>query len=72
MVVFIFLYMDMFDTVGTLLAVAEAGDLLTPEEEAKYSRTIRQGFESIIEGIRWRRWQRNENCRGRKGFRKGY
>jgi len=30
-VIFIFLYMDMFDTVGTLLAVADAGDLLTPE-----------------------------------------
>jgi RNA polymerase primary sigma factor len=27
-------------------------DLLTPEEEAKYSRTIRQGFESIIAAIR--------------------
>ncbi len=30
-VVFILLYMDMFDTVGTLLAVAEAGNLLTPD-----------------------------------------
>ncbi|HDG68116.1 MAG TPA: NCS2 family permease, partial [candidate division Zixibacteria bacterium] len=28
---FIFLYMDMFDTVGTLLAVAEAGNLMTPD-----------------------------------------
>ncbi|MCD6595908.1 NCS2 family permease [bacterium] len=30
-VIFIFLYMDMFDTVGTLLGVADAGDLLTPD-----------------------------------------
>ena len=30
-VVFIFLYMDMFDTVGTLLAVAESGNLMTPD-----------------------------------------
>ena len=27
-------------------------DLLTPEEEAKYSKTIRQGFEAIITAIR--------------------
>lgn len=27
-------------------------DLLTPEEEAKYSKTIRQGFESIIQAVR--------------------
>ncbi|RKZ34968.1 NCS2 family permease [bacterium] len=32
-VIFIFLYMDLFDTVGTLLAVADAGNLLTPKGE---------------------------------------
>ncbi len=31
--VFVFLYTDIFDTVGTLLAVADAGNLLTPKGE---------------------------------------
>jgi len=33
--VFIFLYMDLFDTIGTLLAVAYAGNLVTPDGEVK-------------------------------------
>ena len=40
------------ETTTTYLREMGRFDLLTPEEEAKYSRTIRQGFESIIEGIR--------------------
>ncbi len=40
------------ETTTTYLREMGKFDLLTPEEEAKYSRTIRQGFESIIEAIR--------------------
>ncbi len=40
------------ETTTTYLREMGRFDLLTPEEEAKYSRTIRQGFESIIEAIR--------------------
>ena len=40
------------ETTTTYLREMGRFDLLTPEEEAKYSRTIRQGFESIIQAIR--------------------
>ncbi len=40
------------ETTTTYLREMGRFDLLTPEEEAKYSKTIRQGFESIIEAIR--------------------
>lgn len=40
------------ETTTTYLREMGRFDLLTPEEEAKYSRTIRQGFESIIDAIR--------------------
>jgi RNA polymerase primary sigma factor len=40
------------ETTTTYLREMGRFDLLTPEEEAKYSRTIRQGFESIIKAIR--------------------
>lgn len=40
------------ETTTTYLREMGRFDLLTPEEEAKYSRTIRQGFEAIIEAIR--------------------
>ncbi len=40
------------ETTTTYLREMGRFDLLTPEEEATYSRTIRQGFESIIEAIR--------------------
>ncbi len=40
------------ETTTTYLREMGRFDLLTPEEEAKYSRTIRQGFDSIIEAIR--------------------
>lgn len=43
---------DAEETTTTYLREMGRFDLLTPEEEAKYSRTIRQGFESIIEAIR--------------------
>ncbi|BCL60926.1 sigma-70 family RNA polymerase sigma factor [Desulfomarina profundi] len=40
------------ETTTTYLREMGRFDLLTPEEEAKYSKTIRQGFESIIKAIR--------------------
>ncbi len=40
------------ETTTTYLREMGQFDLLTPEEEAKYSKTIRQGFESIISAIR--------------------
>lgn len=40
------------ETTTTYLREMGRFDLLTPDEEAKYSKTIRQGFESIIEAIR--------------------
>ncbi len=40
------------ETTTTYLREMGRFDLLTPEEEAKYSKTIRQGFESIINAIR--------------------
>ena len=40
------------ETTTTYLREMGRFDLLTPEEEAKYSKTIRQGFDSIIEAIR--------------------
>ncbi len=40
------------ETTTTYLREMGQFDLLTPEEEAKYSRTIRQGFEAIITAIR--------------------
>ncbi len=40
------------ETTTTYLREMGRFDLLTPEEEAKYSKTIRQGFESIIIAIR--------------------
>ncbi len=40
------------ETTTTYLREMGQFDLLTPEEEAKYSKTIRQGFESIIAAIR--------------------
>ena len=40
------------ETTTTYLREMGRFDLLTPEEEAKYSKTIRQGFESIICAIR--------------------
>lgn len=40
------------ETTTTYLREMGRFDLLTPEEEAKYSRTIRQGFEAIITAIR--------------------
>ena len=40
------------ETTTTYLREMGRFDLLTPEEEAKYSKTIRQGFESIIGAIR--------------------
>jgi len=40
------------ETTTTYLREMGRFDLLTPEEEAKYSRTIRQGFDSIIKTIR--------------------
>ncbi len=40
------------ETTTTYLREMGRFDLLTPEEEAKYSKTIRQGFESIILAIR--------------------
>jgi len=43
---------DAEETTTTYLREMGRFDLLTPEEEAKYSKTIRQGFESIIAAIR--------------------
>ena len=40
------------ETTTTYLREMGKFDLLTPEEEAKYSKTIRQGFDSIIKAIR--------------------
>jgi RNA polymerase primary sigma factor len=40
------------ETTTTYLREMGRFDLLTPEEEAKYSKTIRQGFDSIIGAIR--------------------
>lgn len=40
------------ETTTTYLREMGRFDLLTPEEEAKYSKTIRQGFECIIAAIR--------------------
>jgi len=40
------------ETTTTYLREMGRFDLLTPEEEAKYSKTIRQGFDSIILAIR--------------------
>lgn len=40
------------ETTTTYLREMGRFDLLTPEEEAKYSKTIRQGFDAIIEAIR--------------------
>ncbi len=40
------------ETTTTYLREMGRFDLLTPEEEAKYSKTIRQGFEQIIAAIR--------------------
>jgi RNA polymerase primary sigma factor len=43
---------DAEETTTTYLREMGQFDLLTPEEEAKYSKTIRQGFEAIIVAIR--------------------
>ncbi|MDD3619281.1 MAG: sigma-70 family RNA polymerase sigma factor [Desulfobulbaceae bacterium] len=40
------------ETTTTYLREMGQFDLLTPEEEAKYSKTIREGFDSIIDAIR--------------------
>lgn len=40
------------ETTTTYLREMGLFDLLTPDEEAKYSKTIRQGFEAIITAIR--------------------
>ncbi len=40
------------ETTTTYLREMGQFDLLTPEEEEKYSKAIRQGFDAIIEGIR--------------------
>ncbi len=40
------------ETTTTYLREMGQFDLLTPEEEARYSKTIREGFDSIIEAIR--------------------
>ena len=39
------------ETTTTYLREMGRFDLLTPEEEAKYSKSIRHGFDSIIEAI---------------------
>ena len=39
------------ETTTTYLREMGQFDLLTPEEEAKYSKTIREGFDAIIEAI---------------------
>jgi len=43
---------DAEETTTTYLREMGRFDLLTPEEEAKYSKTIRQGFEALIRAIR--------------------
>ena len=43
---------DVEETTTTYLREMGRFDLLTPEEEEKYSKTIRQGFEAIISAIR--------------------
>ena len=43
---------DAEETTTTYLREMGRFDLLTPEEEAKYSKTIRQGFEALIKAIR--------------------
>ena len=43
---------DSEETTTTYLREMGQFDLLTPEEEAKYSRTIREGFDAIISAIR--------------------
>jgi len=43
---------DAEETTTTYLREMGRFDLLTPDEEAKYSKTIRQGFEAIITAIR--------------------
>lgn len=43
---------DSEETTTTYLREMGMFDLLTPEEEAKYSRTIREGFDSIVGAIR--------------------
>ncbi len=43
---------DSEETTTTYLREMGQFDLLTPEEEAKYSKTIREGFDSIIFAIR--------------------
>ncbi len=43
---------DSEETTTTYLREMGQFDLLTPEEEAKYSRTIREGFNAIISAIR--------------------
>ena len=43
---------DVEETTTTYLREMGRFDLLTPEEEEKYSKTIRQGFEAIIHAIR--------------------
>ena len=48
------------ETTTTYLREMGRFDLLTPEEEAKYSKTIRQGFDSIIEAIKTDRSSTNE------------
>ncbi|MBU1137383.1 MAG: sigma-70 family RNA polymerase sigma factor [Proteobacteria bacterium] len=48
------------ETTTTYLREMGRFDLLTPDEEAKYSKTIRQGFDSIIEAIRVDRSSVNE------------
>jgi RNA polymerase primary sigma factor len=40
------------ETTTTYLREMGQFDLLTPDEEAKYSKTIREGFDAIIEAIR--------------------
>ncbi|PIE55706.1 MAG: RNA polymerase subunit sigma [Desulfobulbus propionicus] len=40
------------ETTTTYLREMGQFDLLTPEDEAKYSKTIREGFDAIIEAIR--------------------
>ncbi|PIE59963.1 MAG: RNA polymerase subunit sigma [Desulfobulbus propionicus] len=40
------------ETTTTYLREMGQFDLLTPEEEAKYSKTIREGFDAIIDAIR--------------------
>ncbi|OGQ96995.1 MAG: RNA polymerase subunit sigma [Deltaproteobacteria bacterium RIFOXYD12_FULL_57_12] len=43
---------DQEETTTTYLREMGRFDLLTPEEEGKYSRTIREGFDAIIRAIR--------------------